>query len=75
MRLSTLVGRNSDFVPTAKNTVAFPVMWVLGTLLKMLVTGRNEPRQLYNVLKSPLNNTAKEKSHSYMCGVGMWFCK
>lgn len=42
MNLSTVVGRKSDFVPTAKNTVAFPVMWVLGTLLKMLVTGRYE---------------------------------
>lgn len=42
MNLSSVVGRESDFVPTAKNTVAFPVMWVLGTLRKMLVTGRNE---------------------------------
>ena len=33
-------------------------MWVPGTLLKMLVTGRYE---LYDVLKSPPNTTAKKK--------------
>lgn len=57
MNLSTVVGRKSDFEPIAKNTVAFPVVWVFGTLLKVLVTSTNT-NQIYKVLKSPPNTAA-----------------